>query len=188
MGNVMKLREGNAEMIEAALQMLREAPTQALEVIQFDCACAVHDKPYTVEFAREIDGQLRYLRSVKEGDGEGLASTQREKRNGRHALAIGEFERMAFPCPWCGNRDINYCRSDCGALVCGGRTQGGRFHCRPSCGASWVGVPMTEISGRIGSPPARGPSMSPPREPKVSPEMQKRLLLGSGNALAKRKS
>ncbi len=129
------------------------------------CACAVHDRAYALRFKRNTAGGKLYLaESVK------LASPSQDTGNpggssGAESLDLSEFNDLSFPCPWCGDESLNRC--DCG-LVCGGRTQysllkGWVFHCRPSCGAVWIGTPMKEIEGTSRREEKRG--MTKPQNP-----------------------
>jgi type IV secretion system protein VirD4 len=57
----------------------------------------------------------------------------------------GMFDNIGHKCAWCGDNGLCYCKPFCGALVCSGLSIGRTFHCRKSCGASWVGQPMTAV-------------------------------------------
>ena len=124
------------------------------EVVELSCVCAVHDKPYTLRFTRQASGLLRFFESVK------VEPARHKTALGGAAAALSfslaEFDENSgalagrgrgTPCAWCGDGSFHHCASYCGALVCGGRMKGERFHCRPSCGASWVGVPLQTVEG-----------------------------------------
>jgi len=177
------VRTANRRAIEEALARLREGarsepplwefcPNHG-EVFELECVCAVDERRYILCFERKTNGMLRFSKSVKLDGGRGIQSTA----GGRAAirtLSLKEFELSATPCPWCGDGSFNYC-SHCDAYVCSGRKRGRTFHCRPSCRAEWVGVPLEEVRGerREGEPewtctpprrsagPARSPSPSP---------------------------
>jgi hypothetical protein len=102
-------------------------------------------------------------------------------------LNIELFERLDFPCAWCGNGDLNYCRQDCGALVCGGRSVGNRFNCRESCKASWVGIPLDAVPAQAGKS-SRQSMVSPAsvRQTPTAAVVSNSLRLGPGTDTVKR--
>lgn len=150
---------GNVAEVMALLQGRGLSPTVP-EMFDLYCVCAVHDKPYTLHFERQASGLLRFKESIK-GKPPSLPDNARAGGKG-WTLRLQYFENLAealTPCAWCGDGGFHHCSRDCGALVCGGRMKGNTFHCRPSCGASWVGVPMREIRGTAGE--ARRASLQP---------------------------
>jgi hypothetical protein len=171
--------------IGAALAVIRlgEAVTSAPapEIFDLYCFCAVYDKPYTLRFTRQPSGLLRFAASIK-GQPSSLPGNCRAGGIG-WTLNLDYFESTAAPCAWCGDQTFNHCRSYCGSLVCGGRINGNTFHCRKSCGASWIGKPLQEVKGCMRCEPllaSRVPS-SPLRKPAALPP-KPLLLLGSGYA------
>jgi hypothetical protein len=152
-----------AGQIDAAVAVIRQAlgnrvtRTPAPEIFDVHCFCAVHDKPYTLHFVLQPSGLLRFSGSVK-----GQASNSPDNAHASGAgynMRLGFFETKATPCAWCGDGSFHHCATYCGALVCGGRMRGNTFHCRPSCGAEWVGVPLKEVKGTVQDKPRR-PSSS----------------------------
>jgi hypothetical protein len=136
------------------------APRAAAEQFTLSCVCAKFDRPYELRFERQASGRLRCVESVRlQGNARaGSARTAFQK------ISVDEFESYG-PCAWCMNQaGIHQCGYCGGALVCGARLEGNVFHCRDSCGASWVGVPLTELEAAKEGP--RKPMMSPP--PRVS--------------------
>lgn len=115
-------------------------------LFELSCVCAVTDKPYVLQY-RWAGKRLVFVKAIKlESSGRGHARPSGLAVDQQMA-AVSAFKSFCFPCPWCGSDSINYCGANCGALVCGGRIRDGVFHCRPSCGASWTGVPLESIEG-----------------------------------------
>jgi hypothetical protein len=147
------LKPDYAGEIGAALAVIRQGQdhgvTRSVAPETFDmyCVCAVHDKPYTLRFVLQASGLLRLSASVK-GKPATLPVNARAGGLG-WTLRLKYFEKGATPCAWCGDGSFHHCASNCGALVCGGLITGGTFHCRKSCGASWVGVPLREVTGSV---------------------------------------
>jgi len=123
----------------------RAALSPAPEIFDLYCVCAVHDRPYTLRFVRQPSGLLRFTETLKDGPCS-LPGNARAGGKG-WALRLEYFEKGATRCAWCGDESFHHCRTYCGALVCGGRMVGETFHCRKSCGASWVGIPLHEVKG-----------------------------------------
>jgi hypothetical protein len=178
----------NGRRIQTALEMMRQAPLAIEpETMEVFCFCANNDEPYTLHFTQQPNGLFRLKESIKViRDSRNTARTY-GRVPAQANLNIELFERLDFPCAWCGNGELNYCRKDCGALVCGGRSVGNRFNCRKSCGASWVGVPLDAVPAQAGSP-GRQPIVSPAsvRQPPKTAVVSTSLRLGGGTDLAKR--
>jgi hypothetical protein len=152
------------------------------------CVCAVHDKPYILRFERQATGLLRFTKTIRmEGQGsEGAhAPSGTEVYSPIDTHSLKEFEKSAMPCAWCGDGSFNLCT--CNALVCGGRSVGETFRCRPSCGAEWVGVPLQEVQGSARREEhhwKRAPaSASPARPSRVVNETRLTLTSGQSGAL-----
>jgi hypothetical protein len=178
------VKPDTARAIGAALAVIRQGETvmrsPAPETFDLYCDCAVYDKPYTLRFTRQASGLLRFKESVK-GQPSTLPVNARAGGVG-WTLQLDYFETTATPCAWCGDQTFHHCASYCGALVCGGRMKGNTFHCRKSCGASWIGVPLREVKGQMrreASLPR--PSLSPAREHGALTS-KPMLLLGAGQA------
>jgi hypothetical protein len=145
--------------IETALALIRQGHgnrvtrSPAPESFDLHCVCAVHDKPYTLRFVRQPSGRLRFSASVK---GKAAASPDNAQTvDVGRTMRLGLLETDKSRCAWCGDKSFHHCSSHCGALVCGGRMKGNTFHCRPSCGAEWVGVPLQEVKGTVQEQPRR---------------------------------
>jgi hypothetical protein len=169
---------------KAAIWQGRRLPP-APETFDLFCFCAVHDKPYTLRFERQPSGLVRFKESMKSKPSSLPDNARAGSGGGWTMHQLKYFENAATPCAWCGNKDFHYCALDCGALVCGGRMKGNTFHCRESCGASWVGVPMLEVRGTVNrqsrecmTAPARGSLQ--PSHPAVGAGHHARLLLPAG--------
>ena len=156
------------------------APCDGRDVFELRCVCAVRDKPYLLRFMRQGNGKFRFKESVKLGESSnGGAHAAQPAAPPANTLNLAEFEELVTPCAWCGNGGINYCGPYCGAYVCGGRMEGGVFHCRASCGASWTGVPLREVAGTTQAQPRRWAAAPPPVRCAAPPkESGTRLLLG----------
>jgi hypothetical protein len=180
----MNTRPDNRQRIDAAFALLRN---QEPERFDLPCMCAVHDKPYTLRFVRKANGLFRLEDSEKATSG-----TQFTRQAGAHlvtpaTIPIKEIELTAFPCPWCDDISFHHCSQNCGAFVCGGRIKGNVFHCRPSCGASWVGAPLEQVKGQKRQE-LRRPSMpQASHAPMTAPAVSKpKLMLGVGQSIAVR--
>jgi hypothetical protein len=169
----------DAERIERAKAAIWQGRglSPAPETFDLYCSCAREDKLYTLRFVRQSSGLLRFRESVK-GKPSSLPDNARAGGVG-WTLRLDYFETGPTPCAWCGNGSFHHCASHCGALVCGGRITGGTFHCRKSCGASWVGVPLREVTGSVTREP-RLASLSPAPRLAASPA-KPMLLLPPGN-------
>jgi hypothetical protein len=105
------------------------------------CVCAVFDLEFLDRFKRQPSGLYRPLESRRIDDSESFDTATETD----HVLKFDDIDGAYMPCPWCGD-DGNmryYC--DCGTVVCGGKVRGRKFHCRSSCGRSWVGQPVHEF-------------------------------------------
>jgi hypothetical protein len=174
----------NRQRIDAAFALLRN---QEPERFELPCMCAVHDRPYTLRFVRKANGLFGLVDSERETSG-----TQVKGRAGAQivtpaTIPMKEMELTAFPCPWCDDITFHHCARYCGAFVCGGRIKGNVFHCRPSCGASWVGAPLEQVEGQKRQE-LRRPSMpQASRSPMTAPSVSRpRLALGAGQSIAVR--
>jgi hypothetical protein len=171
--------------IGAAMAVIRQGEAVTVspvpEIFDLYCDCAVYDKPYTLRFTRQASGLLRFAASIK-GQPSSLPGNCRAGGIG-WILNLDYFESTAAPCAWCGDQTFNHCRSYCGSLVCGGRMNGNRFHCRKSCGASWIGKPLREVKGSMrGEPSLAGHVPSSPVRKPAALAPKPLLLLGSGYA------
>lgn len=178
-----------ARKIEAALDLIRQRPTAIKpETCELVCFCAVKDEPYKLCFAKQPSGRFRLTectRILRD-------TTTPPKRFGyvpaSIELGLDQLEGTAMPCPWCGSESINFCRNDCGYFVCGGLMQGGVFHCRKSCGASWVGQRLTSLTVERSQPQqshSPAPKQTSPIVGSSAPPANDRLLPGPGKSIVK---
>jgi hypothetical protein len=165
-------------LMNAAMERLGHArrSVPASEIVTLACVCAVHEKPYLLRFTKHPGGVFRLRDSVKVEGKPGAASGGGSGASVNVSVPLEQFDDSALPCAWCGTGRINFCAGYCNAYVCGGRTVGDTFHCRKSCGASWVGVSLLEVPGQT-KQPVRTQSMAAP--PVAS---ARRLLLGPGGS------
>ena len=171
---MMNTKPENRQSIEAALALVRKRESETFDLT---CVCAKHDRPYTLCFRRKPGGLFGLVENVRVPE-QALSEEPSEDETRVSApvkLDLSEFESKVFPCPWCGDKSINHCARHCGAFVCGGLIVGGMFHCRASCGASWIGWPLKRVGGHKGQPSNTLPAFNP------------RPMLGSGQAFAIRK-
>lgn len=137
------------------------------------CACAVHDKPFSVVYERTDPQQpftIAGIHKNESGDGAGGASRPR-------TLAAHEIDSTGWQCPWCGDASTIMQCGSCHTTVCGGRVKRAPgaepvFQCRPSCGARSTMRDAETVTGtddrlrrstsRAPVPPSR-PAL--PREP-----------------------
>jgi hypothetical protein len=175
----------NARKIEAALELMRQMSLEPEpEIFELSCYCALKDEPYTLRFTLQENGLFRLKESIR------VIRSETPSRSYGYApsaktLNLDRVEARAFPCAWCSDQSLHYCRNHCGAIVCGARVRGNTFHCRTSCGASWVGKPMKEFQGSAGSPAKRSTIAPEPKASSVSPAPD-RLRLGPGSSLVNR--
>ncbi len=180
----MNTRPDNRQRIDAAFELMRKEA----EKFELACVCAI-DRPYKLRFERKSSGLFGLVESVKV---ESAAKQDHPSADTKDwfleaaRLPLSQLEKGAFPCAWCGDRSFHHCAQNCGTLVCGGRMQGDVFHCRPSCGATWVDVPLKEVEGEKRQE-LRAPTM--PRYPSTSasPSVTSKLLLTGGQSLAVRR-
>jgi hypothetical protein len=114
-----------------------------MQIFELSCVCAVHDKPYVMRFEKQPNGKYRFTESIKAVGRSGRVGVTVVTLN---RIPMGQIEEGFYGCAWCGTGGINHCIGKCNAYVCGGLIKGDTFHCRKSCGASWVGIPLQEIS------------------------------------------
>jgi hypothetical protein len=172
----------DAARVQAALQVVRRGALQGKGgALEIRCFCAVEDRPYILQFELGQNGIFSYRQSIR-----GMVTGAAAARGIAivSGIALEKLEDVAFPCAWCGDGGINYCGNDCKALVCGGRYVGNRFHCRDSCKATWIGIPLVEIEAELWKPRQR--PMAAPSQRAQAP-IANRLQLGTGSALVRRR-
>jgi len=114
------------------------------DMLQIQCACAIHDRQYIMRFIQLDSGKYRWLESVKTGP---MSAKDKAVVALFQEVGLDQLERN-FSCAWCSDRSINYC-SQCVSFVCGGRKKVHHFICRDSCGAEWDGVPLDRVMGLV---------------------------------------
>lgn len=101
------------------------------------CACAIHDKGFTVVYERTDPGRPFILAGIyKDGEGDVTGS---EGAARSRSLPAAEIDHTGWRCPYCGSDRHIGCHH-CHTIVCGGKTHrypgtGDVFTCRDSCGA-----------------------------------------------------
>lgn len=116
------------------------------------CACAVHDKPFTVVYERTDPAKPFVIAGIyKAGEGGGGADTPARAAR-RRTLAASEIDTSGWRCPHCESKGLNVACGKCGTTICGGRSKAGHgmervFECRSSCGARGALEDAQTISG-----------------------------------------
>lgn len=140
------------------------------------CACAVHEKPFSVVYERTDPARPFIITGIYK-DGEGGESggetcgTSAAPRT--RALPASEIDSTGWRCPHCDAEGLNIACNACGTTVCGGRTRTYHgmapvFACRPSCGARGTledaevikGIDAGKPSGAFRSAALRTPGQS----------------------------
>lgn len=116
------------------------------------CACALHDKPFSVVYERtDPDKRFTIARIEKPESGNGSGGPGVTASRPR-TLSAHEVDETGWRCPWCGDTSTIMQCPDCATTVCGGRVKrapGAQpvFVCRPSCGARYTMVKADTITG-----------------------------------------
>lgn len=173
---VASVQESFAEKLGA----LRKA-TGRPERFVSHCACAVHDRPFTVLYERTDPAKPFTVASVHADGDEMKVEVRQESMNlfrlgpPRKSVAASELDTTGWRCPHCGCADYVIACQSCGTTVCGGRTVSGPgrtevFHCRASCGAHGSLTDSTVVHGvdgarkaapQLGAPSSRTPALPP---------------------------
>lgn len=113
------------------------------------CACAIHDKGFTVVYERTDTARPFILTGIyKDGEGDVAGGTGTARTR---TLSASEVDHAGWRCPYCGeDRHINC--TGCHTGVCGGKTRrypgtGDIFTCRDSCGARGTLVDCPSVTG-----------------------------------------
>lgn len=134
---------------EARLGALRLATGQADRFVS-RCACAVHDKPFTVMYERaEVGGPFVITGIHREGIGDAAGGNTAARSR---SVPSTDVDQTGWRCPYCANGSHQVLCGKCGVTVCGGRTRrhpGSRdvFSCRPSCGSRGTLEPLASVNG-----------------------------------------
>jgi hypothetical protein len=113
------------------------------------CACAIHDKGFTVVYERTDPARPFILTGIyKDGEGEVASGTGTARTR---TLSASEVDHAGWRCPYCGN-DRHIDCTGCHTGVCGGKTRrypgtGDIFTCRASCGARGTLVECPTVTG-----------------------------------------
>ena len=113
------------------------------------CACAVHDKGFTVVYERTDPAQAFIITDIyKDGEDDAPSSAGATRHR---TLPAAEADNTGWACPYCGNEHQIGCHQ-CHTTVCGGKTRGypgtgDIFTCRGSCGARGTLVVAPTVKG-----------------------------------------
>lgn len=133
------------------------------------CACAIHDRGFTVVYERTDPARPFILTGIyKDGEGESGGSTAASRSR---TLAASEIDHTGWRCPYCANESHHIACDHCDTTVCGGRTRrypGTRdvFACRDSCGARGTLIEAPTVEG-----------VEPSRKPVGSKPISERLAV-----------
>ena len=147
------------------------------------CACAIHDKPFTVVYERIDPSRLIITGIFKDGDGEGVAEVKAGGQTKRREVPAAEVDHAGWRCPFCGNEQHVGCHR-CRATVCGGKTRrypgtSDVFTCRASCGARGTLIDAPTVEG---VEPTRNVQASKPISERLPAPDAERLRLGGSKA------
>jgi len=136
------------EDFAAKLGALRMATGRADRFVSL-CACAVHDRPFTVVYERTDPAKPFTITGIHK-DSESDTATGKGTARSR-TLPVDEVDWTGWQCAYCGNDQQVRC-SQCDTVVCGGRTRrypGTQeiFECRASCGRRSATIPATTFAG-----------------------------------------
>lgn len=139
------------------------------------CACALHDRPFTVVYERIDTTKPFTIAAIHAFTAQGSGDIRQKgvslfgTRPLQKSVSATEIDMTGWRCPHCGcAAHVVACKS-CGTTICGGRTvrgPGGEdvFNCRPSCGARGTLTDASVVHGvdgayktvpRIASPSGR---------------------------------
>lgn len=131
------------------------------------CACAIHDKGFTVVYERTDPARPFILTGIyKDGDGEQGGSTSASRSR---TLPSSEIDHTGWRCPYCANASHHVDCDRCATTVCGGRTRrypgtADIFACRDSCGARGTLIEAKAVHGAEGArKPTSGKAGAAPR-------------------------
>jgi hypothetical protein len=129
------------------------------ERMTVNCACAAHDRDYQATFARMPPATHFKCETMDKAEspstiGVGISASVLR-------VPADEIDWM-FSCPWCRTPPDAWAPDTwtlcprCKSLICGARSDGNWFTCRPSCGASGRRtVPVRELPGAKAGGPGR---------------------------------
>ncbi|OPF64420.1 hypothetical protein BC358_06195 [Hydrogenophaga sp. H7] len=139
------------------------------------CACAIHDKGFSVAYERTDPARPFILTGIyKDGEGDSGGSTSASRSR---TLPSSEIDHTGWRCPYCANESHHIACDRCDTTVCGGRTRrypgtADIFACRESCGARGTLVESKTVGG-----------VEPTRSPVSSKPISERLPSPSADAL-----
>ncbi|WP_395697955.1 hypothetical protein [Methylocella sp.] len=158
---------------ERQLAALRTATGQP-ERITLGFACASQDRGFRVAFARQL-GAKRFTCEGVEKDPHIASPLQRLQglfRPKALTLTPEELDFSGLVCAWCGDATQWVSCGRCKAFICGARSRGSSFVCRPSCGCQGQTQALGDVDAarQSGSSPrpAIGRAAAPylPRRPR----------------------
>lgn len=143
------------------------------------CACAIHDKGFTVVYERPDPARPFIITGIyKDGEGDATASVAASRSR---KVPVADVDPSGWRCPYCGNGLHVGCHQ-CHTTVCGGKTRrypgtSDVFTCRASCGARGMLIDAPTVEGIEA---ARKPLGSKPMAERLpAPGADRRRLGGS---------
>ena len=132
------------------LAALRAATGVAERFISL-CACAVHDRAFTVVYER-TDPRVPFVITGIYREDEGNAGARGSADAYRKSFSARDIDMSGWRGPHCASGGRNSACGKCGAPVCGGRTKSYHgmapvFTCRASCGARGALEEVQSIDG-----------------------------------------
>lgn len=116
------------------------------------CACAVHDRPFTVMYERTDPAKPFVITGIYKAGEDGGGAEMPARAGRSRTLAASEIDTTGWRCPHCERKGINIACGKCGTTICGGRSKAGPgmervFECRASCGERGTLEDLKTISG-----------------------------------------
>lgn len=153
------------------------------------CACALHDRPFTVVYERTDPTKPFTLAQIHAGSPQESGNAGNEGtglfgfRQTRKSVAAADIDMTGWRCPHCGCADHVVACQSCGTTVCGGRTVRGPgpedvFNCRPSCGARGTLMEASVVHGVDGAHKAAPRIASPSKGITALPSADRMRLTG----------
>lgn len=170
------------DAFEKKLAALRVATGRSERFISL-CACAVHDRRFTVVYERSDAERPFTIAGIhREGEGE-VAASGSASTNGNKTLPVSAVDMTGWRCPYCQNSSRTVACGKCGTTVCSGRTRSYPgtaeiFECRASCGARGTMHDAETIRGIEEVRKAAFASRSVPLRDRLPSPTSAALLLG----------
>lgn len=170
------------EAFEKKLAALRVATGRSERFISL-CACAVHDRRFSVVYERSDPERPFTIAGIhSEGEVDAAASGS-ASMNGSKTLPVSDVDMTGWRCPYCQDNDRTVACGKCGTTVCSGRTRSypgtaDIFECRASCGARGTLQDAETIKGIEEVRKAAFASRSVPLRDRLPSPANDTLLLG----------